>query len=129
MKNNLNKYFEKRVINLIRGSTCLVTGGTGMIGNEVIKLLKLMGAKVTCVSLDKLKPVRGVKYIYGDLSDFNFCKKICKNKDYLFHIAGIKGSIVVTKKKPASFFVPLLMMNTNILEAARLNKIKKNYLY
>jgi GDP-L-fucose synthase len=40
-------------------------------------------------------------------------------------VAGIKGSVVVTKEKPASFFVPLLMMNTNMLESARRNKAKK----
>jgi len=34
-------------------------------------------------------------------------------------VAGIKGSVEVTKSKPASFLVPLLMMNTNVLEAAR----------
>jgi GDP-L-fucose synthase len=45
--------------------------------------------------------------------------------DYVFHIAGIKGSIEVTKSKPASFFVPLLMFNTNILEAARLAGVEK----
>lgn len=45
--------------------------------------------------------------------------------DYVFHVAGIKGSVEVTKAKPASFFVPLLMFNTNVLEACRLNKVKK----
>ena len=40
-------------------------------------------------------------------------------------MAGIKGSVKVTIEKPASFFVPLIMMNTNFLEASRLNGIKK----
>jgi len=40
-------------------------------------------------------------------------------------VAGIKGSIEVTKSKPASFFVPLLMMNTNMLEACRLHKVDR----
>ena len=44
-----------------------------------------------------------MKYIYGDLTDFKFCKKITKNIDFLFHVAGIKGSIVV-KKKPSIIF-------------------------
>lgn len=125
MNTELKKYFSKKILNQLKGSSCLVTGGSGMIGREVVRLLNLAGAKVTSVSLDKIKTQKGVNFIYGDLSDFNFCKKLCKNKDFLFHVAGIKGSVVVTKKKPASFFVPLLMMNTNILEAARLNKIKK----
>jgi GDP-L-fucose synthase len=48
-----------------------------------------------------------------------------RGKDYVFHVAGIKGSVKVTKEQPASFFVPLLMMNTNILEACRLNNVEK----
>ena len=125
MRDELKKYFTISIINKLKGSNCLVTGGSGMIGREVVRLLNLAGANVTSVSLDKIQTQKDVKFIYGDLADFNFCKKICKKKDFLFHVAGIKGSIVVTKKKPASFFVPLLMMNTNILEAARLNNVKK----
>lgn len=124
MKKELNKYFNKNILKQLKGSSCLVTGGSGMIGREVVRLLNLAGAKVTSVSLDKIKTQKNVKFIYGDLTDFNFCKKLCKKKDYLFHVAGIKGSLVVTKKKPASFFVPLLLMNTNILEASKLSKIK-----
>ena len=45
--------------------------------------------------------------------------------DCVFHVAGIKGSIKVTTENPASFFVPLLMLNTNVLEACRLNKVEK----
>ena len=125
MKQEIKKIFSKNIISLVKNTKCLVTGGTGMVGREVTKLLRDMGAKVVSSSLDNIKPVKNIKYISGDLSDFNFCKKICGNVDFLFHVAGIKGSVVVTKKKPASFFVPLLMMNTNILEAARINKIKK----
>jgi len=57
--------------------------------------------------------------------NFTQCKNLTKDKDYVFHVAGVKGSIDVTKKKPSSFFVPLLMMNTNILEACRINKVEK----
>ena len=45
--------------------------------------------------------------------------------DFVFHVAGIKGSVEMTQSKPASFFVPLLMFNTNVLEACRLNKVEK----
>jgi GDP-L-fucose synthase len=48
-----------------------------------------------------------------------------KGIDYVFHLAGVKGSIEVTKAKPANFFVPLLMFNTNVLEAARRNNVEK----
>lgn len=103
----------------------LITGGTGLIGRQVVDILLNAGTKITVVSLDKIDTPKVVKKIYGDLTDFNFCKKITQNMDFVFHLAGIKGSIEVTKSKPASFFVPMLQMNTNVLEACRLNKVKK----
>lgn len=116
---------NKKILNTFKDKKILVTGGTGLIGRQVVSLLNDAGAKITVVSLDKISLPYKLKIIYGDLTDFEFCKKITKNIDFVFHIAGIKGSIEVTKTKPASFFVPLLMMNTNILEASRINRVKK----
>lgn len=107
------------------GKKAIVTGGTGMIGREVVRLLLDHGCSVTSISLDDLSLDSRASYVKGDLSDLKFCLDICSGVDYVFHVAGIKGSVVVTKEKPASFFVPLLMMNTNMLEAARRNKAEK----
>ena len=96
-----------------------------MIGREVIHLLLAMQAEVSQVSLDRIQPPPGVHHISGDLTDFKFCQDITTDVDVVFHVAGIKGSIEVTQKKPASFFVPLLQMNTNVLEACRLNQVDK----
>lgn len=109
----------------VTGKKALVTGGTGMIGREVVRLLADAGCSVTSVSLDELQQDKRVKYVKGDLSDFGFCQDLTSGKDFLFHVAGIKGSIEVTQERPASFFVPLLMMNTNILEAARRSNVAK----
>jgi GDP-L-fucose synthase len=103
----------------------IVTGGTGLIGRQVVSILCDAGANVTSVSLDHLQLDSRARYIYCDLSSFTSCKLLTIGMDYVFHIAGIKGSIDVTKSKPASFFVPLLMMNTNVLEACRINKVSK----
>lgn len=107
------------------GKNILITGGTGLIGREVARILIDAGAKVRIVSLDKIQVNQGAEHVYGDLTDFSFCLEQTKDMDFVFHLAGIKGSIEVTKAKPASFFVPLLMFNTNVLEAARRNKVKK----
>lgn len=107
----------------LEGKSVLVTGGTGMIGREVVRLLVDSGCDVTSVSLDDLTLDPSVKYIKGDLSDLTFCLDICSGVDHVIHTAGIKGSVVVTKERPSSFFVPLLMMNTNVLEAARRNNV------
>lgn len=117
ISNSIKKSFKKKKI--------IITGGTGLIGRFVVKRMCDFGAKVTVISLDKFKVDKRAKHIKGDLTDFNFCKKITKNQDYAFHMSGIKGSVKVTIEKPASFFVPLLMMNTNFLEASRINGIKK----
>ena len=117
MKNKIRNFYKNKKI--------LVTGGTGLIGRPLVEILYNYGAKISVATLDKLKPIKKVNYIYGDLNDFNFCKKITNNIDYVFHLAGIKGSALVTKTKPSSFYVPLLMMNTNLLESCRLNKVKR----
>jgi GDP-L-fucose synthase len=113
----LNFFFDNKNI--------LITGGTGLIGRFVVSKLCNLNAKVTVVSLDDLVLDNRAKYIKGDLTSFEFCKEISKNTDYAFHLSGIKGSVKVTIEKPASFFVPLLMMNTNFLEACRLNNVNR----
>ena len=112
----LESFFMKNV---------LITGGTGMVGREISMLLVNAGAHVRVISLDQVKIHRKVDHVYGDLTNFSFCRDQIKDMDYVFHVAGIKGSVKVTLEKPASFFVPLLMINTNVLEASRLNKVPK----
>ena len=113
------------VLENFNGKNCLVTGGTGLIGREVVTILCDAVAKVKVVSLDDIIIDERAEHVKADLTDLNICKDVTAETDYVFHIAGIKGSIEVTKSKPASFFVPLVMFNTNILEAARLAGVKK----
>jgi GDP-L-fucose synthase len=113
----LNFFFEKKNI--------LISGGTGLIGRFVVTKLCNFNANVSVVSLDDFVVDKRAKYIKGDLTNFEFCKEVTKNIDYAFHISGIKGSVKMTIEKPASFFVPLIMMNTNFLEACRLNSVSR----
>ncbi|OHB76554.1 MAG: hypothetical protein A2Z25_17990 [Planctomycetes bacterium RBG_16_55_9] len=103
----------------------LITGGTGLIGRQIVDILCDAGAYVRVVSLDDIRVDDRAEHLCGDLTDFEFCREIICDMDFVFHVAGIKGSIEVTKKKPASFFVPLLMFNTNVLEACRIQKVSK----
>lgn len=116
---------ENKILDQFKNKNILVTGGTGLIGRQVVKILCDSNANVKIVSLDDISVDERAKHIFGDLRDFNFCKEITKNMDFVFHLAGIKGSIEVTKTKPASFFVPFLQFNTNILESCRLNNVSK----
>ena len=114
--------------NFYKGRKILVTGGTGLIGRPLVNKLLNLGAKVQVVSLDKKVDLPKVQFIKKDLRDFNSCLEVTKNCDIVFHLAGVKGSPKMTRYQPASFFVPTITFNTNVMEASRRNKVK-HFLY
>jgi GDP-L-fucose synthase len=103
----------------------LVTGGTGLIGRQVVDMLCNAGAQVRIVSLDQIKVNDMAEHITGDLTSFELCKHVTRDIDFVFHLAGIKGSAKVSQTHLASHFVPTLMFNVNVLEACRINKVQK----
>jgi GDP-L-fucose synthase len=114
---------------MYNGKKVLVTGGTGLIGIPLVEMLIKQGAKVRIASLDD--PSRAhpeADFCRTDLMKFENCMKVCKGMDFVFHLAGIKGSPAMTSKKPASFFVPIILFNTNMMEAARKSSVVR-YLY
>ena len=116
-------------MNFFRNKKVLVTGGTGMIGIPLVEKLLTKKAKVTIVSLDnKERCPKGSIFQRKDLRNISNCMSVCKNKDIVFHLAGIKGSPIMASEKPASFLYPTLSFSLNMLEAARLNKVK-HYLF
>lgn len=116
---------KDEVLRSFAGKNAVVTGGTGLIGREVVRMLCDAGAHVRIVSLDHIVVHDKAEHVYGDLREFSFCRETTRDMDFVFHVAGIKGSVEVTKAKPASTFVPFLMMNVNVLEAARQNGAQK----
>lgn len=111
-------------LQFFRNMNCLVTGGTGLIGRQVVDLLCGAGAHVRIASLDSLIVDDRAEHLKADLTVPSVCRQVVQDMDYVFHLAGIKGSIEVTKAKPASFLVPMLLFNTNTLEAARKAKVR-----
>ena len=112
---------------MFSGKKVLVTGGSGMIGRYLVDLLLEEGAEVHVVALDDAAP-EGVTYTKADLTEKQACDKACKGMDHVFHLAGVKGSPKVTVSRPASFMVPLMQFNLNMMEAAWNNGVEK-YLY
>lgn len=101
------------------GKNVLVTGGTGLVGRELVELLVKEGAIVTSMSLDdnNLDPSWNVKYIKSDLREKKNCYEVCDGMEYVFHIAGVKGSPLVMKTYQYKVFRDFIMMNTNIIDA------------
>lgn len=116
---------DDRILAWFRGRSVLVTGGTGMVGRQIVDLLCDAGACVRTASLDQLHVDPRADHMLGDLTDVAFCHEATRDMELVFHVAGIKGSVEVTARQPASFFVPLLLMNTNVLEASRVSGVKR----
>ena len=114
---------------MYKGKRILVTGGTGLIGVPLVKMLVEEGAEVRVASLDD--PSRAhpdAEFMHINLMNFDNCLKACNGMDYVLQLAGVKGSPAMTSKKPASFFVPTITFNTNMMETARQCGVKR-YLF
>jgi GDP-L-fucose synthase len=108
----------------------LVAGGTGMIGIPTVRLLVEAGAKVKVVSMDsaafaaKVLPA-GVSFERRDLTDMKQCTQAVRGQDYVLNLVGIKGSVGIGQTKVASYLVPMLRFQTNLMEAAFLNRSER----
>jgi GDP-L-fucose synthase len=114
---------------MFNGAKVLVTGGTGLIGRPLVEMLINEGAQIRVVSLDD--PSRAhpqTEFLNLNLMVFEHCLKACTGMDFVFHLAGIKGSPAMAAIKPASFFVPTMAFNLNMMEAARQSNVKR-YLF
>ena len=104
---------------MFKDQKVLVTGGGGMIGRSLVKLLLDRGAKITIADLTKPTDLpEGVEHLQVGLSLIDNCLDICKGKDYVFHLAGVKGSPKMCAEQPVDFMVPMLQFNTNMMQAA-----------
>ena len=97
----------------------LVAGGTGLIGIPLVNMLVDQGARVRIVSLED--PVRAhpaAEFLRLDLRSPENCRRACAGIQFVFNLLCVKGSPAVTTTRPASFFVPMLLFNTNLMDAA-----------
>ena len=107
-----------------KGKKVLVTGGTGTIGTAIVKRLIGLGADVTAVSIDNMERVKAVFdedssiFRWGDLRNYETCLDIAKGQNYVFHLMAVKSNTQKGLSKVASAYVPFLMCNTNMMEAA-----------
>lgn len=112
-----------------KGKKVLIAGGTGMIGTCLVNKLLPHGCEITVVSLESKKYAnklfgKKIKFIQSDLTEFENCLKVTKKQDLVFNLVGIKGSVGIGQSKTASFLVPMLRFQTNLMDAAFKNNVK-----
>lgn len=117
----MSKFYRRKKV--------LIAGGTGMIGICIVNHLLKYGCAITIASLESNAYARklfgrNIKFIQTDLTDFDNCLKITKGQELVFNLIGIKGSVGIGQRKAASFLVPMLRFQTNLMDASFKNNVK-----
>lgn len=119
---------------MFKGKTILVTGGTGSIGSEIVRqLLKYEPKAIRIFSRgeekqfymqQELSTYSNVRFLIGDVRDYQRVEYACRDVDIIFHAAAMKHV-------PASEYNPMEAVKTNVvgtqnvIDAAIRNDVKK----
>lgn len=119
---------------MFRDSIILITGGTGSWGNVLTsKLLKKDVKQIIIFSRGELQQVLmqrkfkndpRIKFIIGDIRDFDAINRACIGVDYIFHLAALKH-VPVCEDQPQEAIKTNIIGTTNLVNAAIQNKVKK----
>ncbi len=103
----------------------MVAGGTGLVGTNLTKKLKDLGADVSSSYFSK--PPFLLKEIYKqfDFTKFEDCLSATKGMDYVIICAAQSFGAKTMKENPGLYILPNLKINANLLEACRINKVEK----
>lgn len=116
-----------------QNSVFLVTGGAGFIGSNLCEAILNMGYRVKC--LDDLSTgkqdnvdlfINHPRYTFlkGDIKDIDKCCEACEGVDYVLNQAAW-GSVPRSIEMPLFYCANNIMGTLNMLEAARVNGVKK----
>ncbi|OGK14338.1 NAD-dependent dehydratase [Candidatus Roizmanbacteria bacterium RIFCSPLOWO2_01_FULL_38_12] len=111
----------------IRIKKILVTGAGGFIGHHLVNFLKekkywVRGADIKYPDYEKTK---ADEFILLDLRNYENCYKAAKSIDEVYNLAANMGGIGFLEKVRAQVMHDNLLINTHMLEASRLNNVKR----
>lgn len=125
---------ETVILDSIKDSTFLVTGGAGFIGSNLCEFLVFNKAKkVICLDnlfngkLENIKDLMSESnftFIKGDIRDFDLILILTKDIDYVLHQAAW-GSVPRSMVQPLDYTANNVQGTHNVFEASRINNVKK----
>lgn len=92
-------------------ATLAVTGGTGFVGQRLLKLAVERGHRVRALTRRPQTKQRGIDWIAGDLGA---CGGLCDSVDAVIHVAG-----VINARRPAEFHAGNVDGTRVVLDAAK----------
>lgn len=109
----------------------LITGANGMIGQHLAKRLLKDGHEVTAFiwkssSLGALKDSQGLDFAYGDVRDLNSLKEAIKDKEIVFHLAGV---VHLPYKEEQTYYDVNVTGTENVLKACAENSSLKKIVH
>jgi nucleoside-diphosphate-sugar epimerase len=109
-----------------------VTGGAGFIGSHLTEMLVEDGARVRVVDnlergrLSNLEAVLdAIEFIEGDLRDPQVCLRATQGMECVLNMAAKVTGIEYNRYHHGDMFTANILINTNVLEAARLNDVRR----
>lgn len=119
---------------IFNNSRILITGGTGSWGQTLTRLLleNYDPKEIIIFSRGELQQVlmqrkfqnNKIKYIIGDVRDYEAVKFATTNVDYIFHMAALKH-VPICEDQPQEAIKTNITGTTNIVNASILNGVKK----
>jgi len=104
----------------------LVTGGAGMIGSHLVEELVKCGARVRITVHKRPHPFGdNLSAVHSDLRSMESCRRAVAGMDFVFHAAAFTGGLQQATLEPIATFTDNLLMNTQVLEAARQAGVKR----
>lgn len=105
----------------------LVTGAGGFIGHHLVKRLKADGHWVrgADVKYPEYEESAADEFEIRDLRDFDSCLDVCWGIDEIYNLAADMGGIAYIVNNLASIARNNVLINANMLEAARQSEVKK----
>jgi UDP-N-acetylglucosamine 4,6-dehydratase len=119
---------------MFNGSIILITGATGSWGQTLVsQLLKIYDVKqIICLSRNEDQQVKmkrkfnnnKLKFVLGDVKEYNSLSRAMIGVDYIFHLAAIKH-VPICEDQPYEVVKTNILGTQNLIQAAIEKQVKK----